>query len=73
MLLSDELKMYKKKGKEEGVQEGLKKGRSEGREIEKLNVVKKMFESGLSDDQIMKFTGYTLQDIQSCREQIKEK
>jgi predicted transposase/invertase (TIGR01784 family) len=73
MLLSDELKMYKRKGKEEGLQEGLKKGRNKGREIEKLNVVKKMFESGLSDDQIMKFTGYTLQDILSCREQTKER
>jgi predicted transposase/invertase (TIGR01784 family) len=69
MLLSDELKKSKKKG----LQEGLEKGRSEGREIEKLNVVKKMLESGLSDDQIMKFTGYTLQDIQSCREQTKER
>ncbi len=51
--------------KSEGVAEGLQAGRQEGLQAGRLQIARKMIESGLSIDQVANITGLTAQEIKS--------
>ena len=54
-----ELKYARKEGLEEGMKEGMKEGIKEGEK----NIIKKMKEKNLTDEEIMELTGLSLEEI----------
>ena len=56
-----------KKGKKQGIEEEIQKGIEEGRECEKINVAKKMLESGLDLETISKVTALSIKGIEKLK------
>ncbi len=61
-------KLGMQKGWEEGEKLGMRKGREEGREEERREAARKMKESGLSIEQISRFTGLSHREITGLKE-----
>ena len=53
------------KGIEEGMAKGIEEGMAKGELQRSLAIAQKMKQSGVSDPQIMEFTGLTLEQIKS--------
>ena len=64
MVQNDALDTYKQEGLEEGRKEGLEEGRKEGRKEGLLQTAENLKKMGLSDADIQKATGLSLEDIQ---------
>ena len=52
-----------KKGLEQGLARGLEQGREEGKREEALKIARSLKKSGMSDDEIKKMTGFSLNEI----------
>ena len=57
-----------KEGMEQGIEEGMKQGIEQGMEQGKVLLIRNMLQSGLSDEDIKKYTKVTDQDIQYAKE-----
>ena len=56
-----------KKGLQEGLQKGLKEGLQEGKKSEKKSIAKKMLETGMDAEQIMKITDLSKEEIEKLK------
>ena len=57
------LKKQAEQGREEGREQGLEEGREEGREEERRQIVQSLRQSGMSDEEIMRCTDLSLDEI----------
>ena len=54
-------------GRAEGLTQGLTQGRAEGRAEAKKDIVKSMLSNGLSVEQVAKFSGLTIEEVESIK------
>ncbi len=55
-------------GMEQGIEQGMKQGIEQGIEQGKVMIIRNMLQSGLSDEDIKKYTKVTDRDIQQAKE-----
>ena len=69
MTLEDSLKVERKawlaEGRAEGRAEGLAEGRAEGERVKALDLARRMKADGMPAELITKYTGLTLEDVNS--------
>lgn len=67
MIQNDVLGNAREEGLAEGRAEGLTQGRAEGRAEAKKDIVKSMLSNGLSVEQVAKFSGLTVEEVESIK------
>lgn len=67
MIQNDVLGNAREEGLAEGRAEGLTQGRAEGRAEAKKDIVKSMLGNGLSVEQVAKFSGLTIEEVESIK------
>lgn len=67
MIQNDVLGNAREEGLAEGRAEGLTQGRAEGRAEAKKDIVKSMLSNGLSVEQVAKFSGLTIEEVESIK------
>ena len=55
-------------GIQEGIQEGIQVGRQEGIQETKKEIALQMLKAGVSGEEIVRFTGYTVEQLQKIKE-----
>lgn len=67
MIQNDVLGNAREEGLTQGRAEGLTQGRAEGRAEAKKDIVKSMLSNGLSVEQVAKFSGLTIEEVESIK------
>lgn len=67
MIQNDVLGNAREEGLAEGRAEGLTQGRAEGRAEAKKDIVKSMLSNGLSVEQAAKYSGLTVEEVESIK------
>ena len=62
-LIKSRMEIIKSEGIEQGRNEGIELGRNEGIRVEKLKIAKKMMENGKSNEEIIKYTNLSLDEL----------
>lgn len=65
--IRDAEKIAMEKGREEGRAEGLAEGRAEGR-AEKIDIIKNMIAGNMEDEEIIKFTKISAEELAALKE-----
>ena len=63
----DGLQDGRMKGLQEGRAEGLQEGRAEGEYMQKLKMAEMMLEDGESVEKVMRYTGFTKEQVESLK------
>ena len=64
----EEEKKLRKAEYEAGIQEGIQVGRQEGIQETKKEIALQMLKAGVSSEEIVRFTGYTVEQLQKIKE-----
>ena len=62
-----QIKQAEQKGVEKGRKEGREEGREEGRDLEKLAIARNLIQTSLSDNEIAKITGLSVEKVRRLR------
>jgi predicted transposase/invertase (TIGR01784 family) len=62
-----EMNAHIAKGIKEGIKKGKKEGRKEGEQKEKIEIAKNLLNMGFNNDQIMKATGLSLENMEKLK------